>query len=356
MQRIYRLERYKADFRRLGGLLLRASGEGSPESVVGSPAFNLDNDTQRQLRKQTFLALLRRYLNDEVVRDRSGDLEGFEGDSVAARCRQVASEVKVTIVVAIRRLWSVHDADHDGFEDLVDADAQTIDMTLSEFVRFDAMNFTPLPGNASVLVSHGVTQNHPAASSIDRQHQQIASPFVVRDLASIVSSCQAAPTAGSTLPSSERVISAKKDTARLAASSAADRDSVVEEVRRSIQQIRQAAARVHENIGSDAEFIDSSGAKLAAAVVKTQSQTKTVDSVVGGASSSGALRGVPLLSKVPGLEAVFEYVLLPLWTVVKQVVTILFIVAVTVATMSVVIYVPRAYVRREYIGGAATAS
>jgi hypothetical protein len=125
------------------------------------------------------------------------------------------------------------------------------------------------------------------------------------------------------------------------------KDAIVEEVRRSIDALKSNAGRLHSQMSADDATLQSNEAMMDKALNKTTKQSSDLARVNNddGRSSLSNVPGGRLLSKIPGVALLWGSILLPLWAVIRQAVMLLLVIAVTGATISMMLMVPRLYVR-----------
>eukprot|EP00331_Platyophrya_macrostoma_P007259 CAMPEP_0176415314 /NCGR_PEP_ID=MMETSP0127-20121128/5741_1 /TAXON_ID=938130 /ORGANISM="Platyophrya macrostoma, Strain WH" /LENGTH=379 /DNA_ID=CAMNT_0017795303 /DNA_START=85 /DNA_END=1224 /DNA_ORIENTATION=+ len=359
-------EWFSAEFNRLAGGL--STLDATPSSSHGSThslAVILERDTpfQRDARKKTVLALLRKMLRRGI-----GTSAGVSNHSSPLKDQSSAEEaLKRSVVSCILTLWSSDDV-------LIAAGVELGCSVVEYDILFQTLTRLTINSNA---VTINMSQRPLCCLAGEQRPQVIVLPGSVSSAPTTHSEGQ--PTRSEEYAIRETVFYERKTledpqlsgssgssgkTSNVEAlkaqslpetrrnpplvSSSVDKDAVVDEVRRSIQLIRNAAARLHENLAVDSHLMDRSEEQLSAAVSKTKLQTKTVNRVSGSGKGVSRLAQLPLLSRIPGFALFVEMVLVPLWAVVRQMVLILLILAVVAVTLSVVVYVPRAYVHREY--------
>jgi hypothetical protein len=125
------------------------------------------------------------------------------------------------------------------------------------------------------------------------------------------------------------------------------KDAIVEEVRRSIDALKSNAGRLHSQMSADDATLQSNEAMMDKALHKTTKQSSDLARVNNddGRSSLSNVPGGRVLRKIPGVALLWGSILLPLWAIIRQAVMLLLVIAVTGATISMMLMVPRLYVR-----------
>lgn len=129
-------------------------------------------------------------------------------------------------------------------------------------------------------------------------------------------------------------------------------DRLVADIARSVGDIKHAAGDFSRRLGEEDGVLDRNQALLQRTVDRTKGQSKALEAVMGVGGGAAGDHAPWFVRRVPGLSLVWASVVLPLWAVVRHALLVVAVLAATVATLSMMLMVPRAYVREVHVLGA----
>lgn len=155
------------------------------------------------------------------------------------------------------------------------------------------------------------------------------------------------PAVSSTAVAETSLPALSKTSAGGAQSPVSSSNAILKDVHDSIDALKSSALNLRERMSSESHLIDASTRRMEAAVDKTTTQSNDVALISGSKNELLSLTfpGGKFLQRIPGLLMFFNYILLPLWSVIRHALMILGVVVVTAATVWMMLMVPRAYVR-----------